>query len=315
MLSSSDNKSVISSLSTETTFTNYKLPISIFKSPIKISRLDTFKHNLPPNDFINSISSTSVKNKSNLVLLIWILNSPDLDLTNNFQIGHNPLILFESSQLCYIDLFYLRKKMNQTQIEILEISIFPQITQLNYKFQMNILCFQYYQQFLKVLHNYKSKKKKALYLISNLIRLLKAYIKDISLDIWWKFVNYSGDQVLEFEDLLNLLEHKFVIDYDDVGYFINKMNSAVRLIQSSITFGIWLDSFNGIMLLCNGFKDDSNNVKTLPIKGFNLLNNLYDENSDYFVKSILLFTNIALCQFFKDSMGTSFNMKRIDVDV
>ncbi|AET39061.1 Ndj1p Ecym_3596 [Eremothecium cymbalariae DBVPG len=246
---------------------------------------------LPPKEFVSTITTKISRECSNYTLLSWLLNDPmEVSLTTTFDTCPDPFRLFKKgNKAAYKSFFSFQSEevvdSNTTlSSELVKVSVFPRILQYTRldEFKMDHLCDQYIKQFVKVLYKYNQGKEikdnRSGYLQANLTKLVQSYARDVFHDIvhkWFRWTElmktgstttqrseYYKKQIAQVIEKLmtKYWEQHMVIGHNLFEEFVEKMDTTTDRVSTSITdteqfrivYGIWIDTQNGILLLCNG---------------------------------------------------------------
>ncbi|KAL2708156.1 Non-disjunction protein 1 [Kluyveromyces marxianus] len=299
--------------------------LSLFKgSLLTANNAPSINPSLPPSSFKNTFRTKVARECHNYALLLWLLNSEQVSLTyhsdyqvNAFQVfKHNEQKLYQR----HLDIRQMPLDIGDISMDAtlvpddtdgfdtskFECSIYPILLQkTNYDhFQMDRLAEDYRLQFVKILENFEYQKVKhpkfaMLYLQQNLTLLTRAYIRDLFYDITFKYSSWSSAGSSEKVHLLKSLqryhkEHTFIISHESIASFTEKLDHLTCLnyassdeINTTLTYGVWIDTERGIILLCNGI---AHTWDIMQIPSYS-----YKQSDDItaFVKKYMLFCNMS----------------------
>ncbi|SCU79046.1 LANO_0A04874g1_1 [Lachancea nothofagi CBS 11611] len=282
---------------------------------------------IPPKEFVNTVQSMSVQRCHNLMFLLWALNSQpaDVELSLAFSECEAPFQLFKecfgaSKDLNYESFLKIRGSHTKSSLSrktpSYEVAVFPQILQ-NTKldqFRTDRLLSQYTQQFARILESYtlRGYPHKSAYLSANMSRLLQCYVNDTIYDIFYKWRHWNrivGHQVRfsPFSQLVAKFWDAYMVFQVDgslpqfatrISHISHQPDSPDRNLRSrhtiaagvAIKYGIWIDTVNGVLLLCNTLTTELMDV--IPSLGLNLT----VDDSEQNVKKLLLFVNCCLLE-------------------
>ncbi|CAH01596.1 Ndj1p [Kluyveromyces lactis] len=301
--------------------------LSLFKGSHLIADNFDPERILPPSSFIKTLRTRLARESRNYSLLVWLLNCPNITLTQRSEHQKEPFQVFEPRQnRLYQHYLNIRPfsyadeniSMDATLVSSeshwpdhysYECSIFPRLLQkTNYDhFQMNRLCEEYRQQFIKIMENFEAQKPRhpkyaQIYLQQNLGLLTRAYIRDLFYDITFKYSAWSNAKRLTRVELLRSLqryhkEYTFIMSCDPIDNFTEKLDHLTCLnyaskdeVNAKLTYGIWINAEHGLILLCNGI---AHSWDLLQIPSHSYQN---DDNITLFVTKYMLFCNMSVLE-------------------
>ncbi|AAS53716.1 AFR345Wp [Eremothecium gossypii ATCC 10895] len=274
---------------------------------------------IPPADFVATISTPIARESSDYTLLSWLLNdSSEVTLTTAFDTCADPFRLFKRGRARYRELFSFQHAAADSNTtlsgELTKVSVFPRVVQQTGldRFDMGHLCGQYMKQFVKVMHRYSQAgdpgQNRPRYLQTNLSKLVQSYTRDVVHDIVHKWVLWTARMApgaprpKESQIIDSLLSHYWqrymVLGNNSFEEFVEVIDSTTAAVSvgireaddSGIIYGIWIDGQNGILLLCNGLVSQRGSCLS-PTLGATLEANYFDT-----VRKLMFFLNCSIME-------------------
>lgn len=287
------------------------------------------KQAFPPKQFVDTIATSALRQCANYCLILWLLNG-SVRLTTRFYTCERPFQLFkcklQRTRYTYEEFFELHdapaadedRTLTEDCAPVTEISIFPKVVQLTKldQFKMDRLLGEYVSQFVNIVRGYGRRRypENALYLSENLTKLLQSYANDVLHDIFFKHTSWSriigstgaGAEHSYSSLLVRFWTHYFLLSTGPLGNFtseLRRMTDTNALRQhakgpvassaSKLCYGVWIDSRNGILLLCNGVASSQMLGTATPTIGLNLDSRAQARTN---VKKLLLFVNLCIVE-------------------